>query len=179
MKRPLFWSAVVSTGLALVAVNAWYALVPPESFPIPLRRDQSHTADGTTVKEELVDITRQLDLDQARLRPLFLKSRTPWSAPVVETPPPPVEMVEPSMEPPAALEPTSEPLEATLVGIQRDSAGAKALVSLAGADVRWVRQGEDIQGWTIDRIDDDAIDLSSGDHRRKLELFPTLAEELQ
>jgi hypothetical protein len=178
MKRPLFWSAAVSTGLALVAVNTWYALVPPESFPI-LRRDQSHTADGTAVKEELVDITRQLDLDQARLRPLFLKTRAPWSAPIVEAAPPPIEMLEPPMEPPAAPEQMSEPLEATLVGIQRDAAGAKALVSLAGADVRWVRQGEDIQGWTIDRIDDDAIDVSSGDRRRKLELFPTLADEQQ
>ncbi|OQX66489.1 MAG: hypothetical protein B6A08_20210 [Sorangiineae bacterium NIC37A_2] len=99
-------------------------------------------------------------------QPLFRRSRTPpvppppAKAPVVEddTPPPPAKAEEPP------------PLE--LLGLAVEGNRRIALVKLKPkGELRRLRQGETLDGWTVHAIEDRRLVLERGDRQEVLELF--------
>lgn len=82
-------------------------------------------------------------------RPLFIASRRPPAAPVTA---------------PAAL-------DATLAGVLTDGPEKVAIVTLAGADQALrLREGDTFQGWSVVRIDTDAVVLERNGRTERLVL---------
>jgi hypothetical protein len=105
------------------------------------------------------------DLRDTVRRPLFEKTRRP-----VEPPP----RVAPAPAAPAPIpRPTADPNALSLLGVVKSDEGeAMALLrrNQSGQNVR-LQEGETVDGWTIDRIDADAVVLRQGDTRIALQLF--------
>lgn len=95
-------------------------------------------------------------------RPLFSESRRPY-----EPPPEPVEEIVP--EPPRP----SVPLE--LAGTFLTSTDQAALLQVSGGTPEWLRQGQLIDGWRIERIEQHQVSLRKADQEQVLRLREDIA----
>lgn len=148
-------SRVLRDGVLLVALlgaSAWFALgilrpapapSPSGALAVPAARKP---APFTLQKPQPEPIEA---LSAALARPLFTASRRPPAAPA---------------KAPAAL-------DATLAGVLTDGTEKVAIVTLAGADrALRLREGDSFQGWSVARIDTDAVVLERNGRTERLVL---------
>jgi hypothetical protein len=95
-------------------------------------------------------------------RPLFSEGRRPYVPPPV-----PVEEVAP-----APIQP-SLPLE--LAGTFLTETDRAALLLVSGESPTWLRKGQLIDGWRIEAIEQDRVQLSKGDQQQVLQLRDDIA----
>lgn len=89
------------------------------------------------------------------LRPLFSPTRRPPEA-VEASPEPVTEVEQPAPEPVPATTPV-----VTVYGIVENTKERVALISIDGQALRWVREGELLDTWTVERIGEDSVTLSN------------------
>ena len=117
------------------------------------------------------DQVRSVDLGGILARPLFAPERRPMP-PVEEVAPvPPPEEPDREEMPPSEPEPLSDPEPdpvregLRLHGVMSGGSFDAALVSLPGTPAWWQRRGTEIEGWHLDRIGSDRIELRRGADR--------------
>ena len=92
-------------------------------------------------------------------RPLFEPSRRPYVQKIEPPEPEPTpESVVKTPEP--APEKETPPPGVLLQGVIADKERNAALISVNGQEPSWVTQGQDIQGWTLNAIGNDWIEIS-------------------
>lgn len=167
MKTPLALFAVLTANLVLWPA-AWYlATKPVSTLPIKQQRSASDLA-ATPALGEVLDFS-ELSPVQAYSRPLFSKDRRPWQAPVVEQ----EQEVAVPAEPVAVLQPI-EPPQVKLVGVS--SAGGSDLKALmqfsVSPDPEWFIVGDDLEGWTISKINPQSVVIARGEQVMSFKLYP-------
>jgi hypothetical protein len=163
-----------AAALAVLAANlivwpsAWYLATDPVStLPIKQQRNATDLAAAPALGEVL-DFS-DLSPVQAYSRPLFSRDRRPWQPP----PPDPTEQV---AAPVAAVAPSLpiEPPQAKLVGVS--ATGGTDLKALLQRSVdpepEWFIVGDDLEGWTINKINAQSVVMVRGDQSFSLELYP-------
>jgi hypothetical protein len=101
-------------------------------------------------------------VDLITARPLFSESRRPY-----EPPPAPVEEVMPETSSPGL------PLE--LAGTYLTGTDQAALLMVAGGAPTWLRKGEQIEGWQIEAIAQDRVELRREGRHQVLQLRDDIA----
>ena len=71
----------------------------------------------------------------------------------------------------------SAPLPLELAGTYLSGADSAALVQISGRAPEWLRPGDQIDGWRIDEIKEDQVQLRKGDQEQVLLLRADLAVE--
>jgi hypothetical protein len=100
------------------------------------------------------------ELEEIAARPLFSPSRRPFVAVEEEAPPAPVESLPP----------------VELIGVLMTEQQRGALVQAAGeAEASWVREGNKVQGWDVEKIENSRVQLRAGDRLETVELRPDTA----
>ncbi|MGH6942672.1 MAG: type II secretion system protein N [Geminicoccaceae bacterium] len=97
--------------------------------------------------------------DEIAARPLFSESRRPFVSP----------------KPEAAADPPATDQRIELVGTLLTGKTRAALLQPEGQDARWLREGEQVAGWQVERIEADRIMLGDGKETKTLELRADLA----
>ena len=93
-------------------------------------------------------------------RPLFSPSRKPFVAAEQELPPVPVRSLPPLQ----------------LIGVLLTEQQRTALVQVVGeGDPSWVREGHEVQGWQVERIEQTRVHVRAGDRLETVELRPDTA----
>jgi type II secretory pathway component PulC len=95
-------------------------------------------------------------VDQIAARPLFSESRRPYAAP-----PAPVE---------EAAQPTQPSLPLELAGTFLTDTDQAALLLVAGGSPAWLRRGQLIEGWRIETIERDRVQLRKDGQQQVLQL---------
>ena len=167
MKPPVALFAILTANLVLWPA-AWYlATKPVSTLPIKQQRSASDLATAPALGEVL-DFS-ELSPVQAYSRPLFSKGRRPWQAPVVEQE---QEVAAPAA--PAAVFQPIEPPQVKLVGVS--SAGGSDLKALmqfsVSPDPEWFIVGDDLEGWTISKINPQSVVIARGEQVMSFELYP-------
>lgn len=98
-------------------------------------------------------------------RPLFAPTRRPVVAETDLEPQPVEEVVVPSDDV-ATVFP-----EFRFLGSMTTEAGALALIAAGEGAAEWLARDMEVQGWRLDAIGEDWVELSSGDRKTRLELF--------
>jgi hypothetical protein len=94
-------------------------------------------------------------LEEIAARPLFSPSRRPFVAA--------------EEEPPPAPPPSLPPVE--LIGVLMTEQQRAALVQAVGeGEANWVREGNAIQGWEVEKIESSSVQLRAGDRLEKVVL---------
>ena len=104
-------------------------------------------------------------VDEIAARPLFSAGRRPYVAPLRRR----------AREPAAAPDQPALPLE--LAGTYLSGADRAALVQVSGRAPEWLRPGELIDGWRIEEIKQDQVQLRKGEQEQVLLLRADLAVE--
>jgi hypothetical protein len=100
------------------------------------------------------------ELEEIAARPLFSPSRRPFVAVEEEAPPAPVESLPP----------------VELIGVLMTEQQRGALMQAAGeGEASWVREGNKIQGWDVEKIEDSRVRLRAGHRLETVELRPDTA----
>ena len=149
----------------IIALASWSAVLMT-ALPI-----QAQDNDGRGLSINPLS-TLQLDtLAATRDRPLFAPSRSK------PPPPPPPEPERPPPEPKAPPPPPPEPLHFRLVGVVIDTSGGIALLKdEQSGEIHRVRQGEDVQGWTLKSVVARSVELTREDQTAALRLFVAQGE---
>jgi hypothetical protein len=100
-------------------------------------------------------------VDQIAARPLFSESRRPYAAP-----PAPVE---------EAAQPTQPSLPLELAGTFLTGTDQAALLLVSGGAPTWLRKGQLIEGWQIEAIEQDRVQLRKGERQQVLQLREDIA----
>ena len=155
--KQLFWLWIA---LALAAVLAVELLLPPsapEVSPRPQRTELLEAAEIPLESLELPVLERYASVTE---RPLFIEDRRPQDddeeeAPAQPTPPP-----------------NRAPPRVNLTGIVQVGEVMYALVLRPGNKdgMLKLRQGEQVEGWTVQQIRPDGIELAQGSGRHQLPL---------
>lgn len=167
MKTPAALLAILAANLVLWPA-AWYlATKPVSTLPIKQQRSATDIAAAPTLGAAL-DFS-ELSPVQAYSRPLFSKDRRPWQPP----PPDPTEQAAAPAAPVATTEPI-EPPQAKLVGVSAaGGSDMKALLHLSVApEPEWFIVGDDLEGWTINKINAQSVVMVRGEQTFSLELYP-------
>ena len=81
-------------------------------------------------------------------------------------------------EPQALPEPAvadTPPPSVTLIGIEKNPSGARALLLKTGtADALWLKSGEKLEGWAVQAINTGSVEMALGERKIRLELYPPL-----
>ncbi|MHA3915832.1 hypothetical protein [Halovulum sp. GXIMD14793] len=105
-------------------------------------------------------------------RPLFEVTRRPVRP---DAPPP-----EPKPEPVAVPEPEPEPKpvfpDVALMGVLMTGDTPRALLGLPGQDANWMRQGQEMAGWTVTKIAADHVEFKNQEEVVLLDLYKKRAE---
>jgi hypothetical protein len=166
-RRSIGWSAgfwfVVCAGLAAILVYQLF-----HSFP--LAPTVTAAPPAAPILERVATppeprIPRDHAVDEIAARPLFSAERRPYVAP------PPRRAKQPAPPP----DQTALPLE--LAGTYLSGADSAALVQVSGRAPEWLRPGDLIDGWRIDEIKQDQVQLRKGDQEQVLLLRADLAVE--
>ncbi len=157
---------MIRRGPGIVAFASWLAVVMTSVSTFA----QDNDGRGLSINPLS---TLQLDtLAATRDRPLFAPSRSkppPPPPPEPERPPP-----EPKTPPPP---PPPEPLHFRLVGVVIDKSGGIALLKdEQSGEIHRVRQGEDLQGWTLKSVVARSVELTREDQTTALRLFVAKGE---
>jgi hypothetical protein len=100
------------------------------------------------------------ELEEIAARPLFSPSRRPFVAVEEEAPLAPVESLPP----------------VELIGVLVTEQQRGALMQAAGeGEASWVREGNKIQGWDVEKIEDSRVRLRAGHRLETVELRPDTA----
>jgi hypothetical protein len=100
------------------------------------------------------------ELEVIAERPLFSPSRRPFVAAAVE----------PAAAPVRSLPPLQ------LIGVLLTEQQRTALVQAVGeGDPTWVREGHKLQGWQVEKIEQDRVQVRAGDRLETVELRPDTA----
>jgi hypothetical protein len=157
--RAGFWLAACA-GLALVVA---YQLA--SSFPLaPTVTAAPPGAPGLDLAERPAPPRAPDEAAQGLIaaRPLFFESRRPYVPP-----PAPVEQ--------AVAEPGRPALPLELAGTYLTDADQAALLLVSGQAPRWLRKGQLIDGWRIEAIDQDRVQLRKGERQQLLQLREDIA----
>jgi hypothetical protein len=166
-RRSIDWSAgfwfVVCVGLAAIVVYQLF-----HSFP--LAPTVTAAPPAAPILERVATppeprIPRDDAVDKIAARPLFSAERRPY----VAAPPPRATQTAPAPDQPAL------PLE--LAGTYLSGANSAALLQVSGRAPEWLRPGDLIEGWRIDEIKQDQVQLRKGDQEQVLMLRADLAVE--
>jgi type II secretory pathway component PulC len=127
-----------------------------------------------SAQERTAPVPKPTAAYQATLaRPVFFKTRLPY-VPPSPAPPPLVAAVE---TPPPPPPPVPEP-ELMLAGVTITSGVRKAyLVPKAGGEGAWFSEGEEIQGWRINRVMDSSVAFRMGEQTLQLPLYDASQQE--
>jgi hypothetical protein len=156
------------------AANYFIYLNAPTSEPLaPLNPASPEIAAPENLEAKVP--ASELLLVHTQTRPLFSPTRRKWVEPV---PPPPAALeLTPQPAPaeplpaPAAVQ--TPPPDVTLIGIEKSPSGAKALLMKSGgSDALWLKSGEQLEGWAIHAIDASSVEMTLGERKIKLELYP-------
>lgn len=172
MIRGALWLVGATAGIALV--NYLIAQYPPSAEAITPAANVEQTP-GQQDQLEPFAMPEGVQLTHARERPVFRPSRKPWTPPAE----PPVAMAEPMPDttpviepPPAPLTPQAPPLEVSLIGVQLDPKGSRALVLRPGApEPLWIRSGDVVDGWTVAAISAGSLSMTSGSETKTFDLY--------
>ena len=158
--------ALIAIGLLFVAAGflwvCWHAPVPDyRTQSTSMALSSSDAAPAVSAERAVAPDRIASDLLE---RPLFMRDRRPYTEAAVEVIPP-----APAPEPvitaaPAAPAPEPEPRappHAPMIGIYADQSGLAALMRGDDGDERWVRIGEQLEGWRVTSITRNAITLQS------------------
>jgi hypothetical protein len=166
-RRLIDWSAgfwfVVCVGLAAIVVYQLF-----HSFP--LAPTVTAAPPAAPILERVATppeprIPRDDAVDNIAARPLFSAERRPYVAP----PPPRARQAAPA--------PDQAALPFELAGTYLSGADSAALVQASGRAPEWLRPGDLIEGWRIDQIKQDQVQLRKGDQEQVLLLRADLAVE--
>lgn len=147
-----------------LGVMAWRALAPTGSKEGLVVAPPRPRAKASAEIEAVPARPPIESYDQIVARPLFAKSRAPWAAPA------------PALQTPAALTQAAEP-EPDISGVELRAVVIapgmrKALISTSQqVDGRWLRTGEEFQGWRVAAIEARGVKLSRGALEKSLRLF--------
>jgi hypothetical protein len=167
VKRSIGWPAgfwfVGCAGLAAIVVYQLF-----HSFP--LAPTVTAAPPAAPILERVATppeprVPRDDAVDDIAARPLFSAERRPYVAP----PPPRARQ--------AALAPDQPALPLELAGTYLSGANRAALVQISGRAPEWLRPGDLIDGWRIDEIKQDQVQLRKGDQGQVLLLRADLAVE--
>ena len=162
----------------LFAFAAWAAYeVLPALYPqpAPLSLSPAHSARPTEASAQIA-LPSWADKfsDTDRSRPLFTPTRrVPEPPRPVLQEPVTVPEPDPKPEPIAPPPPPPEPPNISYRGFVRTSTQVSALIldRLTGQE-RFVRQGDEIDGWRVEKVSEMQIDLSLQNHRAVVKLAP-------
>jgi hypothetical protein len=161
--RSIDWSTGVWL-LICASLSSVSALEVSRSLPLaPQVTASPPTAARLDFASELapLELPPRDAFDEIAARPLFSESRHPFVAPQTEVA--------------GETQPADENLSVELVGTLLRGELRAALLQPAGQSSRWLREGEQIAGWQIERIEPARIVLGSGDEAKTLELRADLA----
>ena len=171
----LFYAAALG---AAAAANYFLHANPPATESLVPANPVNPAIGAAAVPGETLPASALL-LIHTQTRPLFSPTRRKWVEPAPPEPPAP----EP-VEQPVAAEPPSAPQQAIadtslpdikLIGIEMTPSGARALLVKTGAaDALWVNNGEKLEGWAVQKIDSGSVEMTLGERKIKLELYPPL-----
>jgi hypothetical protein len=103
---------------------------------------------------------RRDEIDAIAARPLFSPSRQPFVAAEEEAEAAPIQTLP----------------QVTLIGVLLTDKQRAALLQAVGqGDPSWVREGHEIQGWQVERIEQSRVHLRAGDQVERVELRPDTA----
>jgi hypothetical protein len=163
-RRLVDWSAgfwfVVCVGLAAIVVYQLFhsfPLAPIVTAAPPAAPNLEHVATPPEPR-----IPRDDAVDKIAARPLFSAGRRPY------VPPPP---------PRRQASPDQPALPFELAGTYLSGAKSAALLQVSGRAPEWLRPGDLIEGWRIDEIKQDRVQLRKGDQEQVLLLRADLAVE--
>lgn len=156
-----------ATGLLLLSCAGLGAVVAYElTGGLPIAPEVTAAAAPTSGIEWnhepiVFEAPRRREFAEITARPLFSADRRPFE--------PPVEAGPEADAPVAAV-----PLE--LVGVVMTDQQRAALIQPVGSnDSSWVREGEQAEGWHIEKIEQDRVHLRSGESVEVVELRPDTA----
>jgi hypothetical protein len=169
MTRLVFWIGGLTVLAAIGGFNYQLAQTPPDTTPVMTgsNLEPAVVPEGEEVRIE----PRNFAITQTRNRPLFAATRRVFVPPpaAVQPKPPPAKKV---AAPKEAVLP-SPPPQVRLHGIEVSPVGRRALVSFGNSNVaEWLPEGADISGWAISSITVAGIELSSGERRQTIDLYP-------
>ncbi len=147
----------VTLGSALFALASLWA---PTIAPAPANSDWR----PPSLEAENPDAARAPSEDKETLsRPIFFKNRRPPPRPAAG----------------AARAPTSQPAEGLSLGaiIKFRDAGRALVVSTATPGGKWLETGDNIDGWTVERIEEAKLTLHNGEQTVVLKLYPDGANQ--
>ncbi len=160
------WLALAG-GLAAVAIHQLsghlsLAKAPPADHGPGMNELLSGIADLEVVHAELPE---RVIVDHIAERPLFVATRRPYvPEPVLAPTPLPMQVQE---QPPPPVE---------LVGSMLNQDVWTVLLRHHGGDLLRLREGQDVEGWTVDHIGNDGLRLRQGDRihwlKQELQLSP-------
>ncbi|MDN2566017.1 hypothetical protein N1F89_07275 [Aquibium sp. A9E412] len=166
--------------LGLFAVNLagwsgvwWMATQPVDTAAIQPERTAGRALDdlGALPGDEHVLDVAELTPVQAYSRPLFARNRKPWQPP--KPPPakkPPVQQVAKKPPPPPVPPP---PVRLVGVSFAPNMVPRALLRHKAQVEPIWVIPGDNLQGWTVSRIDAQSIELKRGNRKVAVSLYPS------
>lgn len=164
-QRPVRWPLAAllgGAGVVLAALNAHLLGADIETSPIEpqARTEPAAVTQASAPRKETVD-----SYTETLKRPLFVASRRfekpeepEVAKPVARRPPPPRTL----------------PEGFKLIGVMKEESGSpRALVRSASTPQGlWVGEGDSIDEWRVERIDESSIVMISGGEARELSLFP-------
>ena len=168
----LFYVAALS---ATAAANYFLHANPPATEPLVPASPLNPAIGAAAVPGETLHASALL-LIHTQTRPLFSPTRRKW----VEPEPPALEPVEPPVaaELPSVPQPViaqTPPPDVRLIGIEKTPSGARALLVKTGAaDALWFSDGEKLEGWAVQEINSGSVEMTLGERKIKLELYPPL-----
>lgn len=174
LRALVFYLAVAG---AIAASNYFFFANPPATAPLEPDNAASPENSAAAVSRETLAASELL-LVHSQTRPLFSPSRRRW--------------VEPAQQAPAAAEPAAQPIPAEtpglpqpavtetappdvkLIGIEMTPSHVRALLSGTGsADALWFNRGEKFEGWAVQTIDANSVEMALGERKITLELYPS------
>ncbi len=175
MSAALKLAAVVAANLVIWPV-AWTVFQRPAGTgAIATPRDAGRSNGNLAAQPDLGEVLdfSQMSPVQAYSRPLFDRSRRPWQPPA--PPESPAEPVAAVVEQPDVQELPAPSIR--LIGVSSSGAAdIKALLQLNETpEPVWVLVGDELQGWTVGKIDPQSITIERGGQSMSFDLYPEVS----
>lgn len=156
---------IATIGLA-VSLHAWMAPLPEATPPSARRSDSASPPSASTAAVNPPAEASAAARTALADRPLFDPSRRPYAPPPPAPPPRPSAAPTPAPPPAPRLPKLTEQgwvLSGTVVGADDNAEDRIALLrSARGGAVRKVKQGEELQGWRVVRVEPGRLSLRAG-----------------
>lgn len=172
MKRAVLLPAIAAALAAMAWVNLHWSETPLDISPIVSARPAGEAAPADATGDGLDPVgATATEVTQSLMRPLFHASRRPFQPPPPQ--PEPVAEAAPAVVEVEAVPPPPEPApQFRLAGISLSGSARRALLGpVAGPDMRWYEQGDNIDGWTVASITSETVTLAGYDKTFTVPLY--------